>query len=71
MRQGRLHIGSLIAKGDRDFATDVDLHIESAIKSSLAAAAPTIPFLPTASIPKGCGGCATSCARSRRREGRF
>lgn len=45
MRQGRSHIGALIAKGDRDFATDVDLHIESAIKSSLAAAAPTIPFL--------------------------
>jgi len=45
MRQGRSHIGALIAKADRDFATDVDLHIESAIKSSLATAAPTIPFL--------------------------
>ena len=45
MRQGRAHIGALIAKGDRDFATDVDLHIELAIKSSLAEATPDIPFL--------------------------
>jgi myo-inositol-1(or 4)-monophosphatase len=45
MRQGRSHIGALIAKGDRDFATDVDLRIESAIKASLAEAAPKIPFL--------------------------
>ena len=45
LRRGRSHIGALIGKGDRDFATDVDLHIESAIKSSLAAAAPGISFL--------------------------
>jgi myo-inositol-1(or 4)-monophosphatase len=45
LRQGRSHIGALIAKGDRDFATDVDLQIESAIKTSLANAAPSIPFL--------------------------
>jgi len=45
MRHGRSHIGALIAKGDRDFATDVDLQIESAIKASLAAAAPGVPFL--------------------------
>jgi myo-inositol-1(or 4)-monophosphatase len=45
LRQGRSHIGALIAKGDRDFATDVDLRIESAIKSSLAEAAPGIAFL--------------------------
>ena len=34
--QGRSHIGALIAKGDRDFATEVDMHIESAVKASLA-----------------------------------
>jgi myo-inositol-1(or 4)-monophosphatase len=45
MRRGRSHIGALIAKGDRDFATDVDLQIESAIQASLAEAAPEIPFL--------------------------
>lgn len=45
LRRGRSHIGALIAKGDRDFATDVDLHIETAIKRSLAAATPEIPFL--------------------------
>ena len=45
LRQGRSHIGALIGKGDRDFATDVDLHIESEIKASLAEATPEIPFL--------------------------
>ena len=45
LRQGRSHIGALIGKGDRDFATDVDLQIESAIKASLANATPEIPFL--------------------------
>jgi myo-inositol-1(or 4)-monophosphatase len=45
LRQGRSHIGALIAKGDRDFATSVDLQIESAIKASLANAAPSVPFL--------------------------
>jgi len=45
LRQGRSHIGALIGKGDRDFATDVDLRIESEIKASLADAAPEIPFL--------------------------
>jgi myo-inositol-1(or 4)-monophosphatase len=45
MRQGRSHIGALIAKGDRDFATDVDVHIESAIRASLAETTPEIPFL--------------------------
>jgi myo-inositol-1(or 4)-monophosphatase len=42
---GRSHIGALIAKGDRDFATNIDIEIESAIKSSLAQAAPANPFL--------------------------
>jgi len=45
LRRGRSHIGALIAKGDRDFATDVDVHIESAVRDSLAAATPEIPFL--------------------------
>jgi Inositol monophosphatase family len=45
LSQGRSHIGALIGKGDRDFATDVDLRIESAIRASLAQAAPEIPFL--------------------------
>ena len=45
LRQGRSHIGALIAKGDRDFATNVDMQIESSIRGSLATAAPGIPFL--------------------------
>jgi myo-inositol-1(or 4)-monophosphatase len=45
LRQGRSHIRALIAKGDRDLATDVDLRIESAIKASLQQATPAIPFL--------------------------
>ena len=45
LRRGRSHIGALVAKGDRDFATDVNLHIETAIRESLAAATPEVPFL--------------------------
>lgn len=45
LRQGRSHIGALIAKGDRDFATDVDVRIESEVKAALAQAMPDIPFL--------------------------
>lgn len=45
LRRGRSHIGALIAKGDRDFATDVDLQIEAAIKKALGTATPEIPFL--------------------------
>lgn len=45
LRRGRSHIGALVAKGDRDFATDVDLHIESEVKTALANAVPGIPFL--------------------------
>jgi myo-inositol-1(or 4)-monophosphatase len=45
MRRGRSHIGALIAKGDRDFATDVDMHIEAAVRDSLAAVSPEIPLL--------------------------
>ena len=45
LRRGCSHIGALIAKGDRDFATSVDVEIESSIKAELASAAPSIPFL--------------------------
>jgi myo-inositol-1(or 4)-monophosphatase len=45
LRRGRSHIGALIPNGDRDFATDVDLQIESAIKATLAEATPAVPFL--------------------------
>jgi 1-phosphofructokinase len=45
LAQGSAHIGALIGKGDRDFATDVDLQIEAEIRASLAAAVPELPFL--------------------------
>ena len=45
LRQGRSHIGALIGKGDRDFATDVDLRIESEVRALLVEATPEIPFL--------------------------
>lgn len=45
LRHGRSHIGALISKGDRDFATDVDLRIEAEIKACLAGVTPEIPFL--------------------------
>jgi len=45
LRHGRAHIGALIGKGDRDFATSVDLQIESAIRALLADADRRIPFL--------------------------
>lgn len=45
LRQGRSHIGGLIAKGDRDYATRVDLQIEDAVRSALEVAPGRIPFL--------------------------
>ena len=45
LRLGRSHIGALIGKGDRDFATSVDLQIESTIRALLADTDPSIPFL--------------------------
>ncbi len=45
MRRGRSHIGAVVAKGDRDFATAVDIRIESVIKASLAEETPGIAFL--------------------------
>ena len=45
LRQGRSHVGALIAKGDRDFATAVDLRIEETVKAMLGAELPGVPFL--------------------------
>jgi myo-inositol-1(or 4)-monophosphatase len=45
LRQGRSHVGALIAKGDRDFATAVDVGIEEAVKEMLSGQLPGIPFL--------------------------
>ncbi len=41
---GRSHLGGLIAKGDRDYATRVDLQVEDSIRGALARAR-DIPFL--------------------------
>jgi myo-inositol-1(or 4)-monophosphatase len=43
--QGRSHLGGLIAKGDRDYASRVDFQIEDDIRDTLAHAARDIPFL--------------------------
>lgn len=45
LRRGRLDIGSIIAKGDRDYATKVDFRIEETIRAALEEAAPGIGFL--------------------------
>jgi myo-inositol-1(or 4)-monophosphatase len=45
LRQGRSHVGAVIAKGDRDFATAVDLEVEATVKAALRGLAPDIPFL--------------------------
>lgn len=45
LRRGRRHVGALIAKGDRDFATAVDLQVERAIREMLGATTPEIPVL--------------------------
>jgi myo-inositol-1(or 4)-monophosphatase len=45
LRQGRSNVGALIAKGDRDFATAVDVAIEEAVKQMLREELPEIPFL--------------------------
>jgi len=45
LRQGRWHSGSKIAKGDRDYATEIDVRIEETIRSVLEKAAPGIGFL--------------------------
>ena len=43
--QGRSHVGGLIAKGDRDYASRVDFQIEDAVKDALGRVAEGIPFL--------------------------
>ncbi|MGH2834637.1 MAG: inositol monophosphatase family protein [Solirubrobacteraceae bacterium] len=43
--RGRSHIGGLIAKGDRDYASRVDFQIEDAVRGQLRRAAREIPFL--------------------------
>ncbi len=45
LRQGRWHSGSRIAKGDRDYAMEIDVRIEETIRSVLDKAAPGIGFL--------------------------
>jgi len=45
MRHGRFHVGALIAKSGRDFATPVDFEIERLVRTHLRAATPGIPFL--------------------------
>ncbi|MFN8164060.1 MAG: inositol monophosphatase family protein [Solirubrobacterales bacterium] len=45
LRRGRSHVGTLIPKDGRDYATAVDLEIEAAIKRTLGEATPDIPFL--------------------------
>ena len=45
LRQSREHVGTLVAKGDRDFATAVDISVEQAIKDALRDLAPGVPFL--------------------------
>jgi myo-inositol-1(or 4)-monophosphatase len=43
--QGRSQLGGLIAKGDRDYASRVDFQIEDSVRSALARATHSIPFL--------------------------
>jgi myo-inositol-1(or 4)-monophosphatase len=43
--QGRSHLGGLLAKGDRDYASRVDFQIEDSVRDTLARAARDIPFL--------------------------
>ena len=45
LRSGRLDVGTVVAKGDRDYATEVDLRIEETIRSTLEDAAPDVGFL--------------------------
>ena len=45
LRRGRGHMGVVVAKGDRDFATAVDVEVEHAVRERLTALTPGIPFL--------------------------
>jgi myo-inositol-1(or 4)-monophosphatase len=43
--RARAHVGGLIAKGDRDYASRVDFQIEDVVRTELARASHEIPFL--------------------------
>ena len=45
LRRSRSDVGLVIPKGDRDYATEVDLRIEEAIRTALEQAAPGVAFL--------------------------
>lgn len=45
LRRGRAHVGGLVAKGDRDFATSVDIEAERTVRALLGELTPDIPFL--------------------------
>jgi myo-inositol-1(or 4)-monophosphatase len=45
LRRGRQDVGSLVAKGDRDYATEVDFRIEETIRAALGEAVPGVAFL--------------------------
>lgn len=45
LRRGRVDVGSVVPKGDRDYATQVDLQIEETIRKALEEAAPGVAFL--------------------------
>lgn len=45
VRRGHAHYGAMISKGDRDYATAVDVEIERAIREMLREADPHIAFL--------------------------
>lgn len=45
LRRGRRDVGSVVAKGDRDYATEVDFRIEETIRTALREAAPEVAFL--------------------------
>jgi myo-inositol-1(or 4)-monophosphatase len=45
LRRGRQDVGSVVPKGDRDYATEVDFRIEETIRAALDGAAPGVGFL--------------------------
>jgi myo-inositol-1(or 4)-monophosphatase len=45
LREGRSHVGAVIPKGDRDFATVVDIAVEEVIRAELERSTPGISFL--------------------------
>jgi myo-inositol-1(or 4)-monophosphatase len=45
LRRGRRDVGSVVGKGDRDYATEVDFRIEETVRAALHEIAPGIGFL--------------------------